>query len=245
VYGGGTTGLDQCYLPLRTLTFFDHWLRGKPDRTPGFSYYRDWVAYKGSGPTTQYGDAPAFPTGRLLTLHLSGTSALVVREPVAGSVDIVNPGAGSYSELSNFTGPGSSPNAQQLPPTDAPGTVAEFTSGPLLSPLVSVGVPTARLRQAHRAASDLFLFGKVYDVAPDGTATLIHRLVAPVRVPSGSLGAAVDVKLLGFAHRFDTGHRIRVAFAATDAGYYGNPRPDLITLTTGLGSALTLPVSKG
>ena len=27
-------------------------------------------------------------------------------------------------------------------------------------------------------------FAKVYDVAPDGDGTLIHRLIAPVRVPA-------------------------------------------------------------
>lgn len=245
VYGGGTTGLDQCYLPLRTLAFFDHWLRGKPDRSPGFSYFRDWVSYKGSGPTNQYGEAAAFPTGGTLTLILSGTGQLVVHHPVNGSVQIVNPGAGlpgSYSELSNFTGPGGSPNAGQLPPTDAPGTFASFTSGPLAQPLVSVGVPSARLRLAHVARSDLFLFGKVYDVAPDGTATLVNRLIAPIRVPSPSLTPWVDVKLLGFAHRFEQGHRVRVTFAATDATSYDNPQPDVITLTTGLGTSFTLPV---
>jgi ABC-2 type transport system ATP-binding protein len=248
VYGGGTTGLDQCYLPLRTLAFFDHWLRGTPDRSPGFSYFRDWVPYSGKGPTTQYGDAPAFPTGSTFTLTLSGTGDLVVHHPVAGSVQVVNPGGGlpsSYSELSNFTGPGSSPNASQLPPGDAPGTVASFVSGPLAQPLVSVGVPSARLRLSHVARSDLYLFGKVYDVDGAGNATLIHRLVAPIRVPTIALDPWVDVKLLGFAHRFPAGHRIRVDFSATDASSYNNPQPDVITLTTGLGTFFTLPTTKG
>ncbi|MEV5342886.1 hypothetical protein AB0K93_31090 [Streptomyces sp. NPDC052676] len=30
---------------------------------------------------------------------------------------------------------------------------------------------------------ELVLFAKLYDIAPDGARTLVHRLVAPVRVP--------------------------------------------------------------
>ena len=135
--------------------------------------------------------------------------------------------------------------ASQLPPGDAPGTVASFVSGPLAQPLVSVGVPSARLRLSHVARSDLYLFGKVYDVDGAGNATLIHRLVAPIRVPTIALDPWVDVKLLGFAHRFPAGHRIRVDFSATDASSYNNPQPDVITLTTGLGTFFTLPTTKG
>ena len=110
---------------------------------------------------------------------------------------------------------------------------------------MSVGVPSARLKLSHVNKQDVVLFGKVYDVAPDGTATLIHRLIAPFRVPTERLGPWVDVKLLGFAHRFAAGHRIRVSFAATDATSANNPVPDVITITTGTGSFFTLPTTKG
>ncbi len=248
VYGGGHSGLDDCYLTLRTLAFFDHWLRGKPDKSPGFTYFRDWASYKGKGATNQYGDAPAFPTGSTLTMTMSGNGDLVTHHPQDGSVDLVNPPAGvpaSYSEVSNFTGPSSSPNLSQLPPTDAPGTSASFTSGPLRFPMISVGVPSARLRLSHTGTGDLVLFGKVFDVDPDGKATLIHRLVAPIRVPTNRLKPWVDVKLLGFAHRFGEDHQIRVTFSTTDATSYNNPAPDVITILTGLGTSFTLPVTKG
>jgi putative CocE/NonD family hydrolase len=248
VYGGGHSGLDDCYLTLRTLAFFDHWLRGKPDHSPGFSYFRDWVSYKGKGATNQYGGAPAFPTGSTLTLTLSGQDALVVQHPVTDEVQLVNAPGGvptSYSEASNFTGPGASPSLGQVPAEDAPGTAASFTSGPLAQPIVSVGVPTARLRLSHVAHTDLVLFAKVYDVDASGNATLIHRLVAPIRVPTARLKPWVDIKLLGFAHRFAADHRIRVTFATSDASSFDNPSPDVITLVTGLGPSFTLPVTKG
>ncbi len=237
--------LDDCYLPVRTLAFLDHWLRGKPDGSPGFSYFRDWVPYDGEGASNQYGDAPAFPTGRSTTYTLSGSQDLVVTHPVAGSVTVLNAPAGSYSEVPNFTGPDASPSLYQLPAQDGPGTSASFSSAPLRLPVVSVGVPSARLRLSHVAPTDLVLYAKVYDVAPDGTATLVNRLVAPIRVPTDRLTPWVDVKLLGFAHRFDAGHQIRLTLATTDAASFNNPAPDVITLLTGPGTSFTLPVQKG
>jgi ABC-2 type transport system ATP-binding protein len=247
VYGGGQSGLDDCYLSVRTLAFFDHWLRGVPDHSPGFSWYRDWVGYNGKGATKQYGGAPAFPTGTPFTFTLSGQGQLVIHHPVTDKVMIVNPAGlpSSYSEAPNFTGPSSSPSLGDLPPNDAPGTSASFTSGPLLQPLVSVGVPSVRLRLSHTAKSDLVLFAKVYDVDAAGNATLVHRLVAPFRVPTDQLKPWVDVKLLGFAHRFAADHQIRVTLAATDPAYYDNPQPDVITLVTGLGTSFTIPVARG
>jgi ABC-2 type transport system ATP-binding protein len=178
---------------------------------------------------------------------MSGQGDLVIHHPVTDAVTIVNPVGvpSSYSEAPNFTGPSSSPSLGQLPAQDGPGTSASFTSGPLAQPLVSVGVPSARLRLSHIGRSDLFLFAKVYDVDPAGNATLVHRLVSPIRVPSTQLKPWVDIKLLGFAHRFAAEHRIRVTFAATDPAYYDNPQPDVITLTTGLGTSFTLPVVRG
>ncbi|MDQ1015016.1 hypothetical protein QFZ43_001565 [Streptomyces afghaniensis] len=40
-----------------------------------------------------------------------------------------------------------------------------------------------RTQDCADAADKLVLFAKIYDVAPDGTRTLVRRLVAPVRVP--------------------------------------------------------------
>jgi ABC-2 type transport system ATP-binding protein len=247
VYGRGTggtdyRGLDDCYLSLRTLGFFDHWLKGRPDNSPGFSWYRDWVAYKGSGATNQYGDAPSFPLTATRTYTLSGTGDLVTSGATAGSVQVVNPAGGTpaaYTETSNFTGPASSPQVP-LPPTEIPGQHADFTTAPFTTTVDSVGIPTLRLRLSHVAPTDLVLFGKTYDVAPDGTATLIHRLIAPARIPSAALADPVTVKLVGFAHRFAAGHRLRVTLATTDVTSYNNKVADVITIATGPGSTLTV-----
>ena len=249
VYGRGTggtdfRGLDDCYLTLRTLAFLDEALRGIPDRSPGFTFSRDWVPYTGSGANDeQYGDAPAFPIAGATTFTLSGADALVTSGATTGSAELVNPPGGvppAYSETSNFSGPASSP-AVPLPPTEQPGQHVSFTSAPFAADLVSVGVPSARLRLSHTAPTDLVFFGKVYDVAPDGSATLIERLIAPVRVPAGELDTPVDLKLLGFAHRFARGHAVRLTLASTDATSYNAKAPDVITVATGPGSTFTLP----
>ena len=247
VYGRGTggtdfRGLDSCYLTLRTLAFFDHWLKGQPDHHPGFTYFRDWAPSTGTGPTTQYGDAPAFPLTASRTFTLSGSSDLVSGPGVVGSARVVNPPGGvppAYSETSNFTGPSSSP-VIPIPPTEVPGQHADFTCSSFPTAVDSVGIPSLHVRLSHVAPTDLVLFGKVYDVAPDGTATLIHRLIAPFRIPTAALSAPVDVKLLGFAHRFDAQHRLRLTLAATDATSYNSKVPDVITVATGADNTLTI-----
>ncbi|MCU1589874.1 MAG: hypothetical protein JWP11_1130 [Frankiales bacterium] len=249
VYGRGTggadfTGLDDCYLSLRTLAFLDSALRGTPDASPGFTFYRDWVPYGGTGANDeQYGSAPAFPIAGTTTFTLSGADALVTSGAAAGSASFINPPGGvppAYSETSNFTGPASSPQ-NPLPPTEQPGQSVSFTSKPFSTDVISVGIPSAHLMLSHVAPTDLVFFGKVFDVAPDGTATLIHRLIAPVRVPAGNVAKPVDLKLVGFAHRFAKGHAVRLTLASTDATSYNAKVPDRITVATGAGSTFTLP----
>jgi hypothetical protein len=263
VYGGGTgapaaspvgEGLEDCYLSVRTLRFFDRHLRGVGGPAPGFSWHRDWVPFADGADGTfaadeQYGTAPDFPAMPSTTFTLSGSDALVPPGGAVGegSVQLVNPLGGqpaSFSESSNFSGPDSSPRDPR-PPLDLPGQTASFTSPPLPTAVESVGVPRARLRLSHTSPTDLFLFGKVYDVAPDGSAELIHRMVAPVRVPTSALGEPVDLNLIGFAHRFEAGHAVRLVLTTTDQAYRNNPVADVVTLSTGAGSTFSLPLPPG
>jgi hypothetical protein len=249
VYGGGTgsptaspegVGLEGCYLTARTLDFFDRHLRGKAGTAPGFSWYRDWVG-EDRPVAERYGDAPGYPAMPSATFTLSGTDALVTSGASAGSVRMTDQPPLSYSETSNFSGPSSNPRDPRQP-SDAAGQSASFTSAPFAADTESVGVPTARLQLAHTAPTDLVLFAKVYDVAPSGAATLVHRMVSPVRVPSSALGQPVDLNLVGFAHRFPAGHRVRFTVTTTDQAYRNDPVPDVVTLTTGEGSSFSLPM---
>ena len=244
--GGPWRSFDHCYLPLRVLQFLDHWLRGRARTGPGFSWFRDWVAYDGHGPTNAYASTRRFPLSGGTVFTLDGTDALATgTSATAGSasVTLLNPVGGqpaAYTETPNFSGPDSSPQATQAP-SDVPGQFASFTSPRFREAVVSVGVPQVRLRLAHTAPTDLVLFAKVWDVAPDGSATLIHRLAAPARIPSAALDRPVRVKLLGFAHRFARGHAVRLTLCTTDQAYYNNQSPDIVTLTTGPGTTFRLP----
>ncbi|WP_341927888.1 CocE/NonD family hydrolase [Nocardioides psychrotolerans] len=241
--------MDRCYLSLRSLRWLDHWLRGKPGgRGPAFAYYRDWVRYAGSGPNDeQYGVARSVQGARRsTTFTLSGSSRLVApgRTPVAGSATFVNPEGGqpaAYTETSNFTGPASSPSLADVPPSEVPGQLASFTSAPFARPFDAVGIPSARLRISHTNGQDLVFFAKAYDVAPSGASTLIHRLIAPVRVPANAVGDPVRIRLAGFAHRFRAGHRVRLVLCSTDQTSYNATTADVIEVRTGRGSTFTLP----
>ena len=115
-------------------------------------------------------------------------------------------------------------------PYDTAGTYLGWTSEPVTRTTDVVGAPKATLkvvspkaRQTQNsgdAADNLVLFAKLYDLAPDGTKTLVHRLVAPVRVPD--VTKSFTVSLPGIVHRYAKGHRLRFVIAASDDAYTGN-----------------------
>ncbi|WP_309058077.1 CocE/NonD family hydrolase C-terminal non-catalytic domain-containing protein, partial [Streptomyces sp.] len=140
-------------------------------------------------------------------------------------------------------------------PYDLPGTHLGWTSAPLAGPVDLVGAPRATLRvvspvaervqHSGDAADKLVLFAKLYDVAPDGTTTLVNRLVAPVRVPD--VTRPFTVELPAVAHRYETGHRLRFVVAASDTAYTGNRgiKPVTIVSAPEDTGVLRLPLAGG
>ncbi|WP_308432906.1 CocE/NonD family hydrolase C-terminal non-catalytic domain-containing protein, partial [Streptomyces chryseus] len=108
-----------------------------------------------------------------------------------------------------------------------------------------VSPATERVQDSGDAADRLVLFAKLYDVAPDGTKTLVHRLVAPVRVPD--VRRPFTVSLPGIVHRYAQGHRLEFVVAASDDAYYGNRgiKPVTVTSAPGDTGVLELPVVRG
>ncbi|MBB6625740.1 hypothetical protein H5V45_00270 [Nocardioides sp. KIGAM211] len=241
--------MNHCYLSLRSLGWMDHWLRGtRGGRGPAFTYYRDWVRYRGHGPDDeQYAAAGRFPLARhATTFTLSGTDRLArsARKAAAGSASFLNPDGGepaAYSETSNFSGPASDPSSADVPPSEVEGQFAAFTTKRLRHRVDAVGIPSARLRITNTNTQDMVFFAKVYDVARDGSATLVHRLIAPVRVPAAAVGKPVRIRLAGFAHRFRKGHAVRLVLCSTDQTSYNSKVADVLTVATGTGSTFTLP----
>ncbi|MBQ1067881.1 ABC transporter ATP-binding protein, partial [Micromonospora sp. D75] len=98
-----------------------------------------------------------------------------------------------------------------------------------------------------RAASptgEAVLFVKLYDVDPQGTATLPSGLVAPVRLtglPSSVDEATpVTVTLPGIVRRVEAGHRLRLVVATSDQAYASPAEPAVHTVALADGP-LTLP----
>ncbi|MGY0490819.1 CocE/NonD family hydrolase [Streptomyces sp. WG-D5] len=240
--------LETSYVGRRVLAWFDRYLHKKSgtDTGPAFAYYRDWIA----DPNGTYAEASSVPALNR-TLYLSGDGKLVDnRKKVArGSREYRNwlvPTSHSESSLAGLIG------LSDPAPYDTKGTYLDWTTEPLAAATDVVGAPKARLRvispKAERtqgsgdAADKLVLFAKLYDVAPDGSKTLVHRLVAPVRVPD--VTRPFTVSLPGIVHRYEKGHRIRFVIAASDGAYGGNKGIKPVTVTSAPGDTGTveLPV---
>lgn len=246
------TSTAQGYETLLVQSWFDRYLKQMPVSTgPAVEYFRDWVPYPSQGSAEPaYGTAPSWPVGGSLSLYLSGDGSLVqsAREVKPGAQSFVAPPAGEPASYSETSGVQSMPPFSQVSPTDPPGTFASFASAPLAGALDSVGVPVVTFRLSAPLASSLspadeaVVFGKIYDLAPDGTKALVQRLVSPVRVSDPS--RPVSLTLPGVVHRYGAGHRVQLVLAATDQAYIGNRVPGALTVTVdpAQGSVLTLPV---
>ena len=225
------------------------WLR--PVSTgPEFEYARPWVDYEGSAEPA-YRSSRRFPVGRTHRYTLSGTGDLVRRaadaEPATSR--FLTPGAGAPTGVED---PDAVKNVLGLPdlePQDLPGTYAAFRTAPLTADLDVVGSPVARLRveaptaaatQEVGPAGQLVLFVKVVDVAPDGTRRLINGLEAPVRVPD--VDRRFTVTLPGIVHRFERGHQLELVVAGGTLNYRGGVASTPVSITSGTGQTLRLPV---
>ncbi|MEU6890418.1 alpha/beta fold hydrolase [Streptomyces sp. NPDC046557] len=161
-----------------------------------------------------------------------------------------NPAGGSPPALSSMPGIGGQLAALGAGlgaglALDLPGQNARFESEPLGAGTRITGTPTVRLRVESTAADgSAVLFGKVYDVGPDGRqAVLPSQLVAPVRVTDAGQGRSVELRLPAVDHAVEAGHRLRLVVAATDLGYASPVEP--ATYTVAVEGPLAVPVAAG
>jgi ABC-2 type transport system ATP-binding protein len=251
----GADDIRDTYLGRRFLHWMDHYVRGDAGAPvgPRFSYFRDWVKYDtdpaaaGRAVARAYAVRDRYALGRGTELYLSGSDALVpsrdAAEPVHESYANSSAGPTSYSETSGLEGS----NGCCAKPSDTPGTFAAFSTVPLARRATLVGMPrltvtldapVAAGTQAGGPGGQLVLFAKLYDVAPDGSIELQHRLISPVRV--GDVTEPVRIDLPGVVQRIPAGHTIRLVLAASDKAYDGNRIVQPVTVT---GGRLTLPVT--
>ncbi|MET9425219.1 MULTISPECIES: alpha/beta fold hydrolase [unclassified Streptomyces] len=149
--------------------------------------------------------------------------------PAISAVPGLSGGAGALSSL----GVGLS--------LDFPGQFASFASKPLDSSVRITGSPTVRVKVASDSG-DAVLFGKVYDVGPDGRQQVLpSQLVAPVRVEDAKAGKEVELTLPAVDHEVDAGHRLRLVLSATDLGYASPAAPARYTVS--LAGQLSVPTA--
>ncbi|MFJ1589973.1 alpha/beta fold hydrolase [Kitasatospora albolonga] len=125
---------------------------------------------------------------------------------------------------------------------DFPGQFARFESAPLATSVHVTGTPTVRVDVKATEGRDAVLFGKVYDVSPDGRQQrLPSQLVAPYRITPDQQGKPIELALPAVDHEFDAGHRMRLVFSATDLGYASPAEPATYTVTAD--GPLTVPTA--
>jgi ABC-2 type transport system ATP-binding protein len=239
------------------LDWFNHYLKGAgPAPALNFSFYRPWVTYRGDNAAAAYASAPKYPIAKTSQLYLSdaaasgtgtaaGSGSLVSSQSTAttGSLTFTTPAANATQSVTEQAGLN-----QTVALTDPAGTYAEYESAPLTANTYVVGIPSVTVTATAPSAdllmqplpADLGLFFKLEDVAPNGTATLPDRLIAPARFPD--TGAPVTVTLPGIVHEFHAGDRIALIIAGSDASYF---QPYLNTpVTISAPGVLNLPVAK-
>ncbi|MGW3451364.1 CocE/NonD family hydrolase [Streptomyces sp. NPDC001076] len=164
-----------------------------------------------------------------------------------GTQRVTNPAGASPPGVSALPGLGGSGGLAQLSSLgvgislDFPGQYARFDSAPVTDTLQITGAPTATVHLTS-SSDDAVLFGKVYDVGPDGTQQVLpSQLVAPIRVEGAKAGKDVTITLPAIDHEVQKGHRLRLVLASTDLGYASPASP--ATYTVSLKGGLSVPTA--
>lgn len=246
--GGTPSAAGKAYEDARILRWFDHYLKNASGSTgSAFAYYRDW--------TGTFAEASSYPVGTSRAVYLSGDGTLQPTTAAVkpGSQTLLTTAAGLPTGIGDPDALGSQLPAGtplDVPNVDLPGTVASWQTGVLPRGVNVVGAPTLDLRlsaptaaltSATGPAGRLVLFPKLYDVAPDGKASLIKDLVAPVRVTDPT--KPFRVTLPAIAHRFEVGHRLRLAIAGGDLNYRGGLISAPVTIAGSTTNVLRVPVT--
>lgn len=234
----------------RISAWFEHYLKDRAVSTgPEFAYFRDWVRYSGNA-APAYATSPTFPVGTMKSFYLSGTALKPSATGlVAGSQSLFTAPAGAPTNLTALDAVSYFAEVP-VPEADLPGTTAAWNTAPLTRKVDVVGSPKLTLRVSSPSAEatqrlgdagKLVLFVRLQDVGPDGKATDIKNLTAPVRV--NDVTRAFTVTLPGIVHRFAPGRRIRLVVAASSLNYRGGLGANQVTIASGdPGQLLRLPV---
>lgn len=238
-HDGGDT--EDARVQNRIGAWFDRYLKDDrgADAGPAFRVTRTGGVDSTDGAAlTRGASADSYPGLR------AGTKEFALR---GGTVTVRNPAGGSPPAISAVPGLGA--GLSQLSSLgvglslDFPGQHATFDSAPLKSSVRATGTPTVKVTVSARTG-DAVLFGKVYDVSPDGKRQqLPSQLVAPFRITPDQQGKPLALTLPAVDHAFDAGHRLRLVLSATDLGYASPAEPN--TYTVSVDGPLSVPTDAG
>ncbi|MFE0643033.1 alpha/beta fold hydrolase [Streptomyces sp. NPDC058877] len=227
----------------RITNWFDRWLKREAtvDTGPAFRVSRTGGVDSTDGRATlRAATADHYPglASHTVTALLAGPPQTFTNPPGAAppAVSAVPGLGGGFSGLSSL-GVGLS--------LDFPGQHARFDADPQAAPLRITGTPTVRVKVTSTAADgSAVLFGKLYDVGPDGRQQVLPaQLVAPVRVENATAGRSLTLTLPAIDHEVETGHRLRLVIAATDLGYASPTVP--AGYTVAVEGPLAVPTAPG
>ncbi|MFF4310857.1 CocE/NonD family hydrolase [Streptomyces sp. NPDC001507] len=241
IAGGHDGGdLETSRVEGRVTSWFDRYLKGdkNTDTGPAFRITRTGGVDSTDGAAllrgATAGSYPGLESDRKDIALKGGTQR--VANPAGASPPGVSAlpglGGGGLAQLSSL-GVGVS--------LDFPGQYARFDSAPMTDSLQITGTPTATVHLTS-TTDDAVLFGKVYDVGPDGTQQVLpSQLVASIRVEGAKSGQDVTLTLPAIDHEVQKGHRLRLVLASTDLGYASPTAP--ATYTVSLKSPLSVPTA--
>ncbi|MEU2777835.1 CocE/NonD family hydrolase [Streptomyces sp. NPDC007162] len=241
IAGGHDGGdLETGRVEARVTSWFDRYLKGDKatDTGPAFRITRTGGVDSANGTAQLRGATadsyPGLESDRKDIALQGGTQH--VQNPAGASPPGVSAlpglGGGGLAQLSSL-GVGVS--------LDFPGQYARFDSAPTTDNVQITGAPTATVHLTS-TSDDAVLFGKVYDVGPDGTQQVLpSQLVAPIRVTGARAGKDVTLTLPAIDHEVQKGHRLRLVLASTDLGYASPAAP--ATYTVSLKSPLSVPTA--
>ncbi|SCL14293.1 ABC-2 type transport system ATP-binding protein [Micromonospora rhizosphaerae] len=235
--GGEGPQSDSDRVRFLTAQWLDHYVKGEGD-DPGEGFTFSRIAGFDAL------DRGLVATGYRTTDYPGVTGDGRREVPVTGPAQpIANPPNGNPAAISSVPFAGTLGSLLDGVAGDIPGQHARFESAPLTEAVDVAGAPTVRIRAAS-PTGEAVLFVKLYDVDPNGAATLPDGLVAPVRLTGlpKTIDAAqpVAVTLPAIVRRIEAGHRLRVVVATSDQAYATPAEPTVYTVAPGSGP-VTLP----
>ena len=168
-----------------------------------------------------------------LTFSFAGASAL---NSPAGAADPNGPATDPVvgSQVPGVPGAG----ACRTSPGDAPAQYTVVTP-PLGSDQVYVGIASVRVPYVLAGNTTAALAGRLWDVAPDGTTTLVTRGAYRIDAAWDGLAGSAVLPFFGNEWVFAAGHRVRLDLTLDDTATF---RPTAAVSLAIDGPTLTLPV---